>query len=154
MNISIEGKSYRLLVVPAVSARAFLEAELANGMACLHRFIEAQVGGVWTPLDTKEKVETLVDSWEILAELEVRAYEFNYGFLKTWKPASVPAGMLAKHRVLDSKNVDPVIAAVIMSGLATYQELRDEYSLEEAFKILDVVTVSKINDYRAMEAAK
>lgn len=154
MSISLGGRNYRLLVIPAVSARAFLDTGLTNGLSCLHRFIEAQDGDVWTRLDTPGKIETLVESWEILAELEVKVYQLNYGFLESWKPATVPSGMLAKHRVAESSNVDPIISAVVSSGFATYKELRDDYSLEEAFKLLDIMTVNKINEYRAMEAAK
>lgn len=136
--------------IPAIAAKELLDGgSLTLNLNALRLWIE--VNGL--PL-TDEVIVAKVSDWEVLARLEIECYEYNYGFLRTWTPQQVPAAMAATYFVAESNHVDAIVSALVSNELATYKELRDEYSLEEAFKLLDVLSVKRINEFRAQEAAK
>lgn len=55
---------------------------------------------------------------------------------------------------MDFKNIDGFIAAIVADGKATLNELKTIYSLEDAFKMWEVITVTRYNEHLAMEHAK
>ena len=55
---------------------------------------------------------------------------------------------------MDFQNIDGFIGVIIASGKATYIQLRDEYTLEEAFKIWEVIAVTNYNQHLANEYYK
>lgn len=136
--------------IPAITAKELLDnGSIAEKLNALRIWVE--IDGL--PL-TDEVITARVADWEILSKLEVACYEYNYGFLRNWKPQLIPAEMAATYFVAESNHVDSIVSALVSNELATYKELRDEYSLEEAFKLLDVLAVKRINEFRAREAAK
>lgn len=136
--------------IPAIAAKELLDSSaLLVNLNALRLWVE--IDGL--PL-TDEVIVAKVTDWEVLAKLEIECYEYNYGFLRTWKPQQIPAAMAATYFVAESNHVDAIVSALVSNELATYKELRDEYSLEEAFKLLDVLSVKRINEFRAQEAAK
>jgi hypothetical protein len=136
--------------IPAITAKELLDSgTLSINLSALRIWIE--IGGL--PL-TDEVILAKVADWEVLSKLEVACYEYNYGFLRTWDPQQIPSAMAATYFVAESRHVDAIVSALVSNELATYKELRDEYSLEEAFKLLDVLAVKRINEFRAREAAK
>lgn len=142
---TINGVTYTLRKIPVIPAKELLDSGgLEKGLAPLRIWIE--VDGV--PL-TDEVILAKVQDWEVLTVLELDVYEYNFGFLRNWKAVTVPGEMVATYRVAESQNVDSIVSALTANGLATYKELRDDYSLEEAFKLLDVLTVKRINEFRA-----
>lgn len=154
MIISLGKRKYRLDKIPAIPAKELLDKSLTNELSALRAFIFVQDKGDWLPLSDDTTVVELVDDWEVLTQLELKSYEYNYGFLSTWKTATVPPSMSAKFKAVESRYVDPVVTALVSNNLASYKELRDDYSLEEAFKLLDILTVTKINEHKAQEAAQ
>lgn len=155
MIVKLGKQTYRVDKIPAIAAKELLDKHLPGGeLSALRKYIFVKEGRDWTSLEDEAVIVELVENWEILTQLELKSYEVNYGFLTNWKTAVIPAAMTAKFVVAESKHSDPVVTALITAGLATYRELRDEYSLEEAFKLLDILTIKKINEHRAQEAAK
>ena len=55
--------------------------------------------------------------------------------------------------VATTKRIKPWLAALITGGLASYLDLRDKLSLDEAATLLEVLLVKNENDHRAHEAA-
>ncbi|MNE25760.1 hypothetical protein D3C81_1425270 [compost metagenome] len=153
MIIKLNNQTYRIDKIPAIPAKELLSEKLAADMSALRQYIFVKDGRDWVALSDDTVVVELVENWEVLTQLELTSYEQNYGFLAAWKTATVPASMAAKFVAAESKHSDPVVSALVSSGLATYKELREDYSLEEAFKLLDILTVKKINEHRAQEAA-
>jgi len=150
----IGGIKFRFTKIPAIPAR-----ELLSGMEAdfdvLRPFIEVSTTTGWIVLDSTATIEKHISSWETLTLAELYSYDYNYGFLTGWKPTPLPAKMEeSSYRVAETKNVDAAVAALITNNMANYEQLRDSYSLEEAFKLLDVLTVKKINEFRAAEASK
>jgi hypothetical protein len=151
---SIDGIEFRFTKIPAVPARELLSGMQAD-FDVLRPYIEVTTAEGWVALDSKVTIEKHIRSWETLTTAELFAYDYNYGFLATWKPTPLPAKMEeSSYRVAETKNVDAAVSALITNGMANYEQLRDTYSLEEAFKLLDVLTVKKINEFRAAEASK
>lgn len=55
---------------------------------------------------------------------------------------------------MDYKNVDPLIATIIADGKATLKELKESYSLEDAFYLYEIIAVTRYNEYLAIEHAR
>lgn len=151
---SIDDCEFRFTKIPAIAARELLSS-MQTDFEVLRPYIEIATNNGWVVLDNKHVIEKCIASWETLTAAELFAYDYNYGFLATWKPTPLPPKMEeSSYRVAETKNVDAAVSALITNGMANYEQLRDSYSLEEAFKLLDVLTVKKINEFRAAEASK
>lgn len=92
-----------------------------------------------------------VDDHEQLARLEEAILDYNLSFFKARKKIRIPT---FKNRFTpqDYPNADPFIAAIISSGMATYLQLKNELSLEEAFTLWEISTTNKINEMKAVES--
>ena len=66
-------------------------------------------------------------------------------FLKRYRP---------EYPTVDYQNVDEFIAAIIADGKATLHELKTIYTLEDSFKLWEIIAVTKYNEYLAIEYAK
>ena len=55
---------------------------------------------------------------------------------------------------MDYKNVDSFIGLIISEGKATYKELKEDYSLEDAHVLYECITVAKANEFLAYKKAK
>lgn len=55
---------------------------------------------------------------------------------------------------VDYRNVDPFIGTIIADGKATLKELKETYTLEEAFDLWEIIAVNRYNEYLAVEYAK
>lgn len=149
----IQGTPFKFELIPAIAARELL-AKMEGDLSKLRPYIAVEADGKWVKLNSDKLVEMYVPSWETLSLAEQEAYELNFGFLASWQPHHVPDEMKAtKYAVAESKNVDPSVSALVSNGMATYLELRDSLSLEEMFKLLDILTVKRINEYRSQKAA-
>lgn len=153
--VEIQGVSLKLVKIPAIAARQLLNS-MGDNLSVLRPYIAVKSdSNEWHTLDSVTAVNSWLNSWEVLSLAEAEAYEYNYSFLASWKPFAVPSQMATtKYVVAESKHVDPMVAALVTAGFASYLELRDTLSLEEAFKLMDVLTVKKINEFRAAESNK
>lgn len=151
---TLNGVVFRFTKIPAIAARdllSVLDAELDS----LRQYIEVSTEDGWVVLDSPASVVKHIADWELLTLIELFAYDYNFGFLASWVPTPLPAKMRdSNYRVAETKNVDAAVSALVTSGMAEYEQLRDSYSLEESFKLLDILTVKKINEFRAAEASK
>jgi hypothetical protein len=79
--------------------------------------------------------------------------EFNFGFLADWKSTRIPARFTSESISLSSKYTDPIMAQLINDDVASMRELEEYYSLEDAFKMFDLLVVKGINQATANEEA-
>lgn len=91
-----------------------------------------------------------IDDHEQLSQIENEILEFNTSFFKTRKRIRIPT-FKTKFKPQDYPNSDPFIASIISSGMATYLQLKNELSLEEAFDLWEISTTNKINELKASE---
>lgn len=141
--LELGGRRWQLTKLPAWFAKENPPPLMAS--------VSAWHGGAWVALDSDELVDLLVPDWETLTGLERAAFEFNYGFLKTWRPIRLPASMQNSAGAVSHRYVDPLFASLIGAQLATLDQLRTVYSLEDAFLLLEVLTVKSINEHKAMQ---
>jgi hypothetical protein len=142
--LELGGKKWRLTKLPAWFAKSD-EPEIMASVAVL-------CGKEWIQLDSPELIDEHVPDWEALSFLEQAAMKYNYAFLETWRPIRTPASMAAKYVVVECRNVDTIFSALIAAQYATLHELRTIYSLEDVFMMIEVLTVSSINEHNAIHA--
>lgn len=137
------GMRWRISKIPAW----FAKTETPDLMSCVSVWADDK----WVLLDSPDLIDLHVPSWEIMSELEYASLDFNYGFLKTWKPIRMPNGMGSGRPVVSCRHIDPIFSALISSKYATLHEMKTIYSLEDVFMMVEVLTVHNINEYNAME---
>ena len=57
-------------------------------------------------------------------------------------------------RRVDHPNIDPIVACIIGERLATLQELKTIYSMEDMMDMYETIMVGRYNEYLAMQDAK
>lgn len=115
----------------------------------------------WYRLDSRENINSLVTDAAgvlppraILDALCKLINEFNFAFLATWKGAKVPRRFTSGATSVESKNVDPIIMTLIQEDVAKLRDLEEYYSLEDAFKMFDILVVKGINSALQHEQAE
>jgi len=145
--VIIKGVKYTLRKLPAVQAKRVLDER--DEMAVI---ASVEVDGV--SLENEELIDKYLPDWEVLEELIGLCSLFNFGFLEGWKPVRFPAAMAGNYNATECRYIDPIFSSLISTNAATLLELKQDYTLEEAFQLLEVLTVTRVNEYKAREAAK
>lgn len=78
----------------------------------------------------------------------------NFAFLQDWRGVTIPKRFLSGAETVSSSYVEPVFAAIMNNGLATYKELEEYYSLHDAFIMFDAILTKTVNESYAHEAAE
>lgn len=159
-TFSLFGVDYRTQQFPAIPALDIM-ANVAN----IHpidnlRLTQVNVDGVWTPIDTREAINALVvDKAFVLpprmvlqAVLKV-VNEFSFGFTGTWKGVKIPKRFASGIEPKASSHVDPLISQLLQEEVASLRDLEEYYSLEDAFKMFDVMVAKGVNAALSHEAA-
>lgn len=122
---------------------------------------EVKLKRSWVPLSDLENVNTyVVDKLDHLAPTDVLkalvalVTDFNFGFLSDWKGAKVPQRFMIESKAIASDAVEPLTSMLIQEKVADLRSLEEYYSLEDAFKMFDVLVVKGINQAYAQEAAE
>lgn len=115
----------------------------------------------WTLLDSPHIVnERVRDMGGLLAPRLVLAAllkivnEHSFGFVSKWKGVKIPKRFTSGVEPESSSHVDPLIASVVQNGSASMRELEEYYSLEDAFKMFDIIVAKGVNEALAQEAAE
>lgn len=153
------GIVYRTEQHAAVQGMELLGQENAHPVDLLSK-TEVQVENVWIKLDNTDSINKHVfDKADalpprvVLSGLMNVVYSFNFGFLKQWKGVKIPSRFQEESESIDSIHTDPLIAALIQEQAATLRELEEYYSLEDAFRIFDVIMAKAVNAAYAQDAA-
>lgn len=70
-------------------------------------------------------------------------YDFSFGFLKTWKGVKVPRRFISDAKSVSTEYTDPLISQLIQEDYASLRELEEYYSLEDAFRMFDIMTAKE-----------
>ena len=154
------GLQYRTRQFTAVPALGMLEkdGDLSPAEMLANTQIKTKKG--WIKLDTREGINGHVfDAAGILAPrvvlnalLEI-VNDFNFGFLYTWQGVRVPTRLQDEAKQVASDNSDPMVSSLISGDVATLRELEEYYSLEDAFKMFDIMTAKGVNAALSQEYA-
>jgi hypothetical protein len=156
------GVSYRSIQFSAVRALEMIAAQNVSPLEALER-TSVLVGEDWVELDSRERVNQYVrDRAELISpHLVLRGLlktvgDHSCGIAKGWKGVKIPTRFTADGQGLTTRrsaHVDPVVETILQHDAATLRELEEYYSLEDAFKMLDVIVAKGVNDALAQEAA-
>lgn len=126
----------------------------------LLRLTEVHDGIEWRRLDSPTAVNDYVfdAAGAILPVLALKALiacinDFNFSFLLRWKATKVPRRFMGTEETVKSAHIDPLIGQLIGEEVATLQQLEEYYSLEDAYKMFDVLVARGVNKALANEAA-
>jgi len=146
-TVEVRGNRYVLRKIPAVKAKKIIDDSDELGV-----LVSVEVGGI--ALENEELIDQLLPNWEVMDELINLATIYNFDFLSSWKPVRFPAAMASNYNASECRYIDPIFSSLISANMASLYELKTSYSLEEAFQLLEVLTVTRVNEYKANEAAK
>lgn len=156
------GVKYRTVQFAAVEGLGLLALKRSIHPLEFLRHTEAYDEGLggWVALNSREAINmTVVDLAGVLApRLVLRAitsliHDFSFDFAANWKGVRVPMRFQEGGTKVESKNIDPMISALVNAGVATLRELEEYYSLEDSFKLFDAITMNGVNDALAQERA-
>ncbi len=159
-EFSMMGVAYRTTQFPAMPALELMKKQEELHPCEMLGNTFAKQGENWLPLSDPDNInELVVDKAGILApRLVLNALlsivnEFNFEFMYTWKGAKIPRRFIDDANSVASNHVDPMIAQLLQNDCATLRELEEYYSLEDAFKMFDVMVVKGINSALSQEHA-
>jgi hypothetical protein len=75
-------------------------------------------------------------------------------FFAKWEPLRFLQHYSPEAPHVDFKNIDGFIGAIIASGQATLHELKTVYTLEDAFKMWEVIAITRYNEHLAVTHAQ
>ena len=147
------GRHYRITQFAATRGFELMEKREELGpLDMLSGTSARRDSGEWVDLNTRETINELVtDIAEILPPREILDVIFgfasyhNFGFLHSWKGAKIPRRFVSEKESVSSTYVEPIVSILIQDKVATLKELEEYYSLEDAFKMFDVIVVKGIN---------
>lgn len=155
------GGVYRTKLFAAVQGIDLLyRFEKASPLEILE-FAEVRIEDEWFKLDNREAINNfIVDPLGYATPLFVlkevcSAVKFiNYGFLEHWEGVKIPRRFQSQAETIKSDYTAPLISNLIQADKATLRELEEYYSVEDAFKMFDIVLVNTVNKAHANEFAE
>lgn len=72
---------------------------------------------------------------------------------RNWRRLEFLETVVDTPRGKDYRNIDPIIGLLVNEKVATFKELKTEYTLEEALMMYEAVIVPKYNEYMAQKRA-
>lgn len=151
------GVTYRTTKLSTVEGLELLDLTGIVSPLDTLRATEVLVDGAWVQLDWEGVNSHVRDAAGAIAPLAVlRALcslvtEFNFEFLDSWKGVRVPTRFLSDSRTVKSAYSAPLVAQLVSSDAATLRELEEYYSLEDGFKMFDIMVAKGVNDAIANE---
>jgi hypothetical protein len=160
-EFSVFGVDYRTTQFSAYDGLGVMEIIYEIPPERLLAFTEVRAeDGSWHSLSVPRNINHFVkDAIGFIAPLLVLkalldlVNEYSFGFLGEWKGIKVPTRFLAGFKAVSSQNAQPLISQLVQDGVADLRSLQEYYSLEEAFKLFDIVMAKGVNDALANEAA-
>ncbi len=155
------GVTYRTQQFSAIEGLAMLamDKEFANPEVMLSRTFaivgarEIQLNNRFAINENVKDAAGVIPPLLVLRGLNSIVHDFTFSFLVQWKGMKVPSRVTDPAQSVSSKNMSPMAAQLIQDDAATLRELEEYYSLEDAFKMFDVLTAKGINQALSHEAA-
>lgn len=89
----------------------------------------------------------------VLKELLRIVGKFNFGFLDERKQVKVPTYLKSDTEARLVEGESPIMGVLISENRASLRELEEYYSMEDAFRLYDIVFIDKLNAAEANHAA-
>jgi hypothetical protein len=159
IEFTLFGRRYSSRQFPAVAALELFGRDnpLPIDILALTK-VKADSG--WVQLNSRESInDNVTDAIDklpprlVLIALINAVNNINFGFVGAWRGVKVPSRFTDSTQTAESKNADPLIASLISDDVASLRELEEYYSLEDAFKMFDIIVAKGVNKALANEAA-
>jgi hypothetical protein len=155
------GVQYRVTQFPAVTCLAILGMPYdMSPVDALSRTEAQSIAGDWVRLDNRAAInKEVIDKANMLPPIIVLrgimrlVHDFSFAFAKGWKGVKIPARLQSDSEIKNSQYITPMIAQILTEKMATLRELEEYYSLEDAFKMFDVIVAKSVNTALANESA-
>jgi hypothetical protein len=119
----------------------------------------------WLTLDKRDVINRcVVDEMHqlpprmVLEALLKVVGEYSFGFANGWRGVKIPERFISGGKPKESRYVDPLVSQLLQDDVASLRELEEYYSLEDAFKMFDVMVAKGVNaavaNEEAMKASK
>jgi hypothetical protein len=152
--------SYRTVQFPAISALDLMGRMYTSSPIEVLSRTAVKVGNEWVQLDNRAAInEHLRDATDSLPPILVLRgitqliNDFSFDFARDWSGVKIPARFKSGADPKSSAYVPSMLSHIMQEGMATLRELEEYYSLEDAFKMFDVLVVKSVNTALAHEAA-
>lgn len=156
------GVDYRSTQFSAVTSLAMMDhmEELSPVDLLSRTEVRDKEDGGWVLLNDRRTINSYVkDSLGLIAPMLVLrgvlsiVNEHSFDFARQWRGIKIPSRFQSEAESRHSVYVPPMIATIIQEKMATLRELEEYYSLEDAFKMFDVLVAKGINTALAHEEA-
>ncbi|CAK7193034.1 hypothetical protein COMNV_01245 [Commensalibacter sp. Nvir] len=149
-SVELYGQTYRIQLFAAIEG--FERFDQHSPLVLLQKtsvVVEDQL----KILDSAETIDAYVlDPTHVVAPVAVVkalmnvVHRFNFGFLDTWQPMEKPHVVEnTKGVARQSKNLNPMISALLQNHYATLHELETLYSVKDVFVLYDALLEEQIN---------
>jgi hypothetical protein len=159
------GVRYRITQMSAAEAFPFIVSKNEPRPLEMLRGVCVKAESGWFDLNVDTYVDTYVRDTRnifqprlVLNGLLMFVAGFNWGFLERRSSPKVPTYLRSDSAARQVDGEDPVLTALVAADKATLHELETYYSLEDAFRIYDILFVDQLNkaqaSYDAAQEAK
>lgn len=160
-EIQLFGVVYSCQQFSAIEGMSIFEMENPHPCIILSKTQVQTKKGKWKPLSEVENVNKFVlDKLGVFTPLQVLNVlvdlirKENFGFLSSWKGVKVPVRFLSDSKQVHSEYTTPMLSSLINENKASLKELEEYYSLEDAFRMFDMLSMKNVNEALSNEAAQ
>ncbi|ATW57901.1 hypothetical protein CNR33_00055 [Pseudomonas phage tabernarius] len=159
--LSLFGVEYRCRQFSAIEGMSIFDVENLHPSVLLSKTEVQTKKGKWKPLSDGAAINRhVVDKLGVFTPLQVLnmlmelVRKENFGFLSSWKGVRVPSRFLSDSKQVQSEYTTPMLAALINENKASLKELEEYYSLEDSFRMFDMLSMKNVNEALSNEAAQ
>lgn len=80
--------------------------------------------------------------------------DINFGFLDNWKVIQVPSRFLSNAKTVKVEGIEPIVSTLVQEGVASIRELEEYYSIEDAYRMFDIIMSKAVNNLLGQEEAE
>lgn len=160
-NFELFGVKYRTTHFPAIQAMELIDNDRMVDPTEILEKTEAfdEATKQWVNISDEAEINRMVvDKADILSPLIVLRLvmdyvsKYNFAFLKDWNAVKIPRRFLGDAKTVRSEYSQPMFSHLIAEGLASLKELEGYYSLQDSFKLFDILMTKNVNAAYANEA--
>ena len=160
LEFEIFGLKYKTKQFSAIEGLSILDSLATIHPVILLRQSQIYLDGEWLDLNYQNINDLVKDfSNAISPRLALKVVcahvnDFNFGFLDSWKMIQVPARFLSNASTVKAEGIEPIISTLVQEGVASIRELEEYYSLEDAYRMFDIIMSKSVNNLLGQEAAE
>lgn len=156
------GVKYRIHQFSAIRGMELLDPDkVVHPVEALELTEATDDDGNWHRLDNEDSINKYVrdvighfNALLVLKLLMDEVRRFSFGFIDNWTGVPIPRRFQSEARSVSSQYTQPMIGNLMSDDYATLRELEEYYSLEDAFKMFNVLMTKAVNTALAHEAAE